>query len=323
MSTAVSTLDVTVASRTSETNDIITLELVNANGEGLPAFDAGAHIDIHIPGGIIRQYSLCNDPSEKHRYKVGILKDAASRGGSIAIHENIKEGDTLTISTPRNHFPLAKDAQHSILLAGGIGVTPILCMAERLTASDSSFELHYCTRTPERTAFKNRIAKSSYAAKVIHHFDNGAKDQLLDIPNLLAKPTAGTHLYVCGPKGFMDIVLSTARTAGWQEEQLHYEFFSGEVAIKEDDGSFELYLAKSDKTLKIGAEETIIDALENAGIEIAVSCESGVCGTCLTKIIEGTPDHRDMYLTPKEQAKNDQFLPCCSRSKTPRLVVDI
>jgi vanillate O-demethylase ferredoxin subunit len=241
----------------------------------------------------------------------------------VAVHEKIAEGDTLTISEPRNHFPLSEDAEHSLLLAGGIGVTPILCMAERLSDLGKSFEMHYCTRAPERTAFAGRIAASEFNAKVSHHYDSGAPEQLLDIPALVADPKAGVHLYVCGPKGFMDAVLAAARAAGWPEEQLHYEFFSAEVVKNADDGSFELHLAKSDRVVVIGPDQTVIEALEAEGIELPVSCEQGVCGTCLTTVLEGEPDHRDLFLTPDEQAKNDQFLPCCSRSKTAKLVVDL
>ncbi|WP_066709921.1 PDR/VanB family oxidoreductase [Curvibacter delicatus] len=318
-----STLSVRVARKAVEAQDIVTLELVATDGSALPAFGAGAHVDVQLPGGITRQYSLCNDPQETHRYLIGVLRDPASRGGSKAVHDLVKEGDVLQISTPKNHFPLAHDAKKSLLLGGGIGITPILCMAERLANTGADFELHYATRSPERTAFRERIAKSGFADKVAFHFDDGAAAQKLDLAQLLVKPEAGTHLYVCGPKGFMDAVLNTAREKGWPEEQLHYEFFGATVEKSDSDASFEIKLASSGRIVMVPKDKTVTQALAEAGVEIMMSCEQGVCGTCLTRVLEGVPDHKDSYLTPEEQAANDQFLPCCSRSKTPQLVLDL
>lgn len=322
MSTA-QTLQVRVARKATEALDIVTLELVATDGSPLPPFGAGAHIDVQLPGGITRQYSLCNDPKETHRYLIGVLRDPASRGGSQTVHDVVKEGDVLQISTPKNHFPLAHDAKKSVLLGGGIGITPILCMAERLANAGAAFEMHYATRSPERTAFRERIASSGFADKVAFHFDNGAAGQKLDLAKLLVKPEAGTHLYVCGPKGFMDAVLNTARTQGWPEEQLHYEFFGAAVEKSDSDAAFEIKLASSGRVVMVPKDKTVTQALAEAGVEIMMSCEQGVCGTCLTRVIEGVPDHKDSYLTPEEQAANDQFLPCCSRSKTPQLVLDL
>ena len=317
------TLQVRVARKATEALDIVTLELVATDGSALPAFGAGAHIDVQLPGGITRQYSLCNDPKETHRYLVGVLRDPASRGGSQAVHDLVKEGDVLQISTPKNHFPLVHDAKKSLLLGGGIGITPILCMAERLANTGAAFEMHYATRSPERTAFRERIATSSFADKVAFHFDDGAPEQKLDLAKLLVKPEAGTHLYVCGPKGFMDAVLNTARAQGWPEDQLHYEFFGATVEKSDSDASFEVKLASSGRIVMVPKDKTVTQALAEAGVEIMMSCEQGVCGTCLTRVLEGVPDHKDSYLTPEEQAANDQFLPCCSRSKTPQLVLDL
>ncbi len=319
-----SDLQVRVVRKTAEAQDISTFELVNAEeGRPLPAFSAGSHVDVHLPGGLTRQYSLCNDPGEGHRYLVGVLRDPASRGGSQAMHELVKEGDTLHISPPKNHFPLAHEAAHSVLVAGGIGVTPILCMAERLAITGASFEMHYCTRSPGRTAFRERIGASSFADRVRFHFDDGDEAQKLALDTLLAPVRPGTHLYVCGPKGFMDRVLGAARAAGWPAGQLHYEFFGAEVAKSDADESFEVRLASSGRVVAVPREQTVVQALAAVGVEIATSCEQGVCGTCLTRVLEGEPDHKDMYLTPEEQAANDQFTPCCSRSKSPLLVLDL
>jgi vanillate O-demethylase ferredoxin subunit len=318
-----STLSVRVTRKAAEARDICTFELVAVNGAPLPAFAAGSHVDVKLPGGMTRQYSLCNDPKETHRYLIGVLLDADSRGGSRAMHEQVAEGQVLQISAPKNHFPLAHDARRSVLLAGGIGVTPILCMAERLAITGAEFEMHYCTRSADRTAFRQRIESSGFASRVQFHFDDGEAAQHLDLKRLLAAPQAGLHLYVCGPKGFMDAVLKTARTAGWPENQLHYEFFGAEVAHSASDAGFEIKLASSGRIVTVPKDQTVVKALAIAGVEILTSCEQGVCGTCLTRVLEGVPDHKDSYLTPEEQAANDQFLPCCSRSKTPMLLLDL
>ena len=321
MSTSI--LSVRVARKQLEAVDICTFELVAADGRPLPAFSAGSHVDVQLPGGITRQYSLCNDPTESHRYLIGVLRDPASRGGSEAMHDQVAEGQLLEISVPKNHFPIAHEARRHLLLAGGIGVTPVLCMAERLANTGGDFEMHYCTRSLERTAFHQRIADSSFAPRVQFHFDDGDAAQKLDIAALLATPAAGVHLYVCGPKGFMDAVLGTARARSWPEPQLHYEFFAGEAVKSDSDASFEVQLASSGKIVLVPADKTVIQALTEVGVDVPFSCEQGVCGTCLTRVIEGVPDHKDMYLTPEEQAANDQFLPCCSRAKTQRLVLDL
>jgi vanillate monooxygenase ferredoxin subunit len=320
---APSSLSVRVARKAVEAQDICTFELVAVDGRPLPSFSAGSHVDVQLPGGLTRQYSLCNDPAESHRYLIGVLRDAASRGGSVAMHDQVQEGALLTISTPRNHFPLAHEAERHLLLAGGIGITPILCMAERLAIAGAAFEMHYCTRSPERTAFRKRITSSAYAPQVQFHFDDGAPAQKLDLDALLATPQAGAHLYVCGPKGFMDAVLGTARARGWPEAQLHYEFFAADVAPRSGDDAFEVQLASSGRVIVVAKDSSVTQALSAAGVEVPTSCEQGVCGTCLTRVIEGVPDHRDLYMTPEEQAANDQFTPCCSRSKSARLVLDL
>lgn len=317
------TFTVTVARKTVEALDICSFELVSADKSTLPAFSAGSHVDVCLPTGITRQYSLCNDSTESHRYLIGVLKDPASRGGSKAMHELVNEGDALQISAPKNHFALAHEAKRSLLLAGGIGITPILCMSERLAIAGEDFELHYCARSRERMAFHDRIQGSAFSSKASFHFDDGDAAQRLQIDQLLAAQQSGTHLYVCGPKGFMDAVLSKAREAGWPQDRLHYEFFAAEVVKSESDDSFEVKVASSGRVVRVGKDVTVTQALASAGIEVPTSCEQGVCGTCLTRVLEGEPDHRDMYLSPDEQSANDQFLPCCSRSKSPRLVLDL
>lgn len=317
-----STIEVKVASRVCEADGICSYELVRTDGQALPPFEAGAHIDVHLAGNLIRQYSLCNAPGETHRYQIGVLRDADSRGGSQAMHDHVDLGSVLQISAPKNHFPLV-EAQRTVLLAGGIGVTPILAMAESLAAKGAAFEMHYCARSPEKAAFKERLATCGFAAQVQFHYDSGDAGQKLDLATLLAKPEEGTHVYVCGPQGFIEYVMNTAKAQGWPAAQLHVEYFSAAAVDTSGDGAFEVKLASSGQTFTIPAGKTVIKILEEQGVVIPYSCEEGVCGTCLTRVIEGVPDHRDMYLTEEEQAANDQFTPCCSRAKTPVLVLDL
>jgi vanillate O-demethylase ferredoxin subunit len=322
MSTTTDTIQVRVAGKACEAEGICSYELVRLDGAPLPPFEAGAHVDVHLAANLVRQYSLCNAPGETHRYQIGVLRDAGSRGGSQAMHDHIDTGSVLSIGAPKNHFPLV-DAKRTLLLAGGIGVTPIMAMAEALAAKGATFELHYSARSPERAAFKERIGASSFAARVHFHYDSGDAAQKLDLAALLAAPDADTHLYVCGPQGFIEHVLGSAKALGWPAAQLHVEYFSAAAVDTAGDHGFEVRLASSGKVVAVPAGKTVLKALAEQGVEIAYSCEEGVCGTCLTRVLEGVPDHRDLYLTEEEQAANDQFTPCCSRAKTPVLVLDL
>ena len=315
-------LSVRVQRRQAEAEGICSFELVSIDGSPLPAFTSGAHIDVHLGTGLIRQYSLCNDPAERHRYCIAVLREPQSRGGSQAVHEQVQEGQTLTISEPRNHFPLVP-AKHTLLIAGGIGITPILAMVRTLHAQGASFEMYYCGRSASRMAFVAEMTNSPFKASVHIHADDGKDFEPFDALAALAQPQPETHLYVCGPGGFMSHVLETAKSSGWEESQLHREYFAAAPVDTSGDGSFELKLAKSGQTIEVPAKKTALEVLLAQGFDIPFSCESGVCGTCLTRVVEGTPDHRDSYLTDAERIAGDQFLPCCSRSKSPVLVLDI
>lgn len=316
-------IEARVARREAAAEGIAAFELRRADGGELPAFTAGSHIDVELPNGAVRQYSLCNPPGERARYEIGVLLEPQGRGGSRCAHEQLAVGSTLRISAPKNHFALADGARHSILLAGGIGVTPILAMAEALTAADASFEMHYGTRSRARTAFAERLAAAPYASRVHLHHDDGPDAQKFDAARVLASPQPGTHLYVCGPKGYIDHVLGSARRLGWAEASLHVEYFAGAVIDHRADGPFEIVLGRSGRRVTVAAGETVIAALAAQGVEVPVSCEQGVCGTCVLRVTGGTPDHRDMLFSDAERAANDQFTPCCSRSKTPQLTVDL
>lgn len=315
-----SDIQVKVLRRQEEAEGIFSYELARPDGAPLPAFSAGSHIDVHLPGGLVRQYSLSNDDQETHRYRIAVLRDPASRGGSIALHDQVRAGDALTISAPRNHFPLVT-SPHSLLLAGGIGITPLLCMAQRLVATGRDFSLHYCTRSLSRTAFRDSVA--GFGERAHLHLDDGDAAQKLDLPAVLAAAPAGSHLYICGPGGFIDYVVQTARAAGWSDDRVHLEYFGAAPQDTTGDRAFEVRLASTGKTYTIPADQTVVAALQAQGVDMLVSCEQGVCGTCLTSVLEGQCDHRDMYLTDDEKARHDQFLPCCSRAKSPLLVLDL
>lgn len=316
-------IEVMVTSRRLEAEDIYSYELARNDGLPLPAFAAGAHVDVEVAPGVLRQYSLCPSQHEQ-RYVIGVLKDPASRGGSVAMHENVQEGTTLKISEPRLLFPLAHDAKRSLLFAGGIGVTPILSMAERLQSAGSDFQLHYCARSQSRMAFRQQILDSSFAARAHMHFDDGAAQQQLDARQVIGSPDDAVHLYVCGPAGFMQHIISTAQALGWAEANIHREYFAPpENTSNAVDGSFEVMISSTGQVLQIPAGRACVDVLNEANLGIPVSCEQGVCGTCLVRVLEGTPEHRDLFLTDAEHQKNDQFTPCCSRSLSGRLVLDL
>ncbi len=315
-------LQVKVVNKTEEAEDIISLELADPEGQPLPAFSAGSHIDVQIKDGLVRQYSLCNHPEDHNHYLIGVLREPESRGGSIAMHDQIKEGDLLQISQPKNHFPLVQ-APHTLLFAGGIGVTPILCMAERLAHANADFEMHYSTRSKQRTAFLHRIQNCSFSDRVHFHLSDHGAAHRLQLESLVGQPNPDTHIYVCGPVRFIDHVLESCKKYGWNHEQLHTEYFSGRDIDTSSDGDFEVQIASSGATFPVPAYRTVLDVLYENGIDVPASCEQGVCGTCLTRVLEGTPDHRDMYQTEEEQAVNDQFTPCCSRSHSKRLVLDL
>lgn len=313
---------VKIVSRHVEAIDIVSLELEAEGAESLPAFSAGSHIDVHVGPGLVRQYSLCNTGQAGGAYRIAVLRDPKSRGGSIAVHDELKVGQVIKISAPRNHFELVPSTK-AILFAGGIGITPILSMAERLIASDIDFELHYCSRSADRMAFYAQLCQSTYASRVHFHFDDGPATQRLSTAQVLASPADGVHLYVCGPAGFIDHVVETAKSNAWDAKNVHFEHFSNANLVQTGDQTFEVVIASSGRRITVQPEQSVASALVAAHVEIPMSCEQGVCGTCITRVISGTPDHRDMYFTDAEKAKNDQFTPCCSRSKTPVLVLDL
>jgi vanillate O-demethylase ferredoxin subunit len=297
------------------------LELISSSGDPLPAFSAGAHIDIHLPGGIVRQYSLCNGPAEQTAYRIGVLLEPKSRGGSKAVHA-LREGAQIQVGMPRNLFELNPHAGHSVLLAGGIGITPLLSMAAHLEAAERSFELHYFVRNRSRAAFMEQLESDRIAPHFQLHTDGEQPE--FDCSAALKRAYADdTHVYVCGPAGFIDATLSKATAAGFEPAQLHREYFSAEDNVKTESQPFSLELARSGRVITVGATESAAGALARSGVNVPLSCEQGVCGTCVTKVLGGTPMHRDVFLSDAEHERNDCFTPCCSRSRTSVLVVDL
>jgi ferredoxin-NADP reductase len=314
-------LPLRVVAKTVEAEAITSFELAHPKGKVLPAFSAGSHIDLQIAPGLVRQYSLCNDPKETHRYLVAVLREEESRGGSVRMHEAVEVGDTLQAGPPRNHFPLAHGAERTLLIAGGIGITPILCMAERLANIEADFRLHYCVRSYGQAAFVERIRTSDFAQRVRFHVsEEGGR---LNVASLLRQQAPETHVYVCGPNRLIDEVVETARALGWAEARIHREYFAAAQHDTADDKPFDLKVASTGLVIQVPKACSVVQALATHGIDIPTSCSEGVCGTCLTRVLEGVVQHRDMLLSPEERARNDQFTPCCSRSAGPLLVLDL
>jgi len=319
-----SMLNVRIERKRYVADGICSFHLVSATGEPLPPFTAGSHVDVHLPGGLVRQYSLCGDPGDSGQYILGVLKDPASRGGSSAMH-GIEEGSEIQISAPRNHFPIEESAGPSILLAGGIGVTPLMAMAKALSSEKRTFELHYCTRTLAKTAFKEELLQGAISDRVHLHLDEGQHERF-DAEAVLRRAfRPDAHIYICGPGGFIEAMISAARQSGYADSQVHREYFAAPKvqAAAQGDGAFQVQIKSTGAIHKISPAETVVQVLGRHGINIETSCEQGVCGTCVTRVLDGVPAHRDVYLTDQEHAENKLFTPCCSRSCSPMLVLDL
>ncbi|VVE23168.1 ferredoxin [Pandoraea fibrosis] len=325
MSDFTDTLIVNVARREQETAAVAVFELHASDDNALPPFTAGAHIEVFLRDGLSRCYSLLNNPDERHRYVIGVNRDAASRGGSAFVHEHLHEGATLRISAPRNHFPLDETAArhgHTVLVAGGIGVTPLLSMAARLEAMQRPWTLHYCARSRETAAFADRLAATAFAyGRVEWHFDRAPGQGSLDLGKLVDDVSAGTHLYCCGPspmlKAFEAAVARRADCHG------HVEYFAGVGAPGGSAGQYDVVLAKSQKIVVVKPGQTMLDALLDAGVDAPYSCREGVCGTCEVAVLEGTPEHRDLVLSQDERASGRTVMICCSGCRGDRLVLDL
>jgi vanillate O-demethylase ferredoxin subunit len=273
---------------------------------------------------MVRHYSLINHPQSQEFYKIAVLKDANSTGGSIKLHNDLEVGDEITISEPRNLFPLNVKSDRVLLFAGGIGITPIMSMAIELDSLGIDFELHYCTKSKSETAFYQQLSSCSFASKVFFYFADEGKNKDASIKKALSNFTENTHLYTCGPLGYMNYIFDSAKEHSWKEDNLHREIFKVEPKAEHTgDIPFKLILSRSNLEIDVAPDQTALEAIEDAGVEIDMSCEMGICGACLTPVLDGIPDHRDEFLTGDEKAKNNQFTPCCSRALSDTLTLDL
>jgi ferredoxin-NADP reductase len=294
-------------------------ELVDPRGRDLPRFEAGAHIELRV-AGFLRQYSLWNDPAERRRYCIAVLRESASRGGSQYLHETVRVGDLVEVSMPRNNFPLDAAAARHLLIAGGIGIAPIISMIWELRRRHAEFEVHYCTRSLDRTAFCSQLEPLAAEGRLQFHHDGGNPARGLDIAAALRDPEPGTHLYYCGPAPLMAAAAWAALE--WPPGTVHCEYFTvAPVRVVGEDRPFRVKLAKSGGDYEVPAGESIVSVLQRQGIAVRTSCELGYCGACLTPYLAGEPDHRDQVL--EENGRQRYVLICCSRSKTPVLELDL
>lgn len=313
------TINVVVHRKWQAGADVMGFELAALKGH-LPTFQPGAHVDVHLPNGLIRQYSITNGPGELLSYTIGVKREPDSRGGSTALHDVIREGDVLAISEPRNNFPLRRDATNTILIAGGIGITPMIAMAKALDLSHLPFELHSFARSSEHMAFGQDL--SAFGKNLHPHLGLDPAATADTVRKILTGYGFAKHVYICGPGAMLEAVRAIATEQGWPEEAIHYEYFKN-TKIIDDSTSFEIELARSALTLTVPAGKTILEVMRENGVDTPSSCEQGACGTCLTGVIDGVPDHQDVYLNDSEKASNTCIMTCVSRARTPRLVLDI
>ncbi|MFF5301977.1 PDR/VanB family oxidoreductase [Streptomyces sp. NPDC013161] len=315
-------LDTIVVSRRDATARIVVLDLARPDGVELPEFTAGAHVDVLVDGaaGLVRQYSLCGPPDDRARYRLAVLAETASRGGSLGMHR-LREGDRLRISRPRNRFGVSDKARRHVLVAGGIGVTPLLAMAHALEAVGAEYELHYCARSRADSVFVEELERNP---RVRLHFDDGPADQRFSTVADVGGPESETAIYICGPGGFMDFVISSALEAGWPSETIHKERFApvADTAAHAADGTFTVRLGRTGGEYEIKDGETVLDVLLAAGVDAPYSCRQGICGDCIVRVLAGLPDHRDDVLTDRERA-DGMFTTCSSRALSPILELDL
>jgi ferredoxin-NADP reductase len=292
-------------------------EFTRLDGKPLPSYQPGAHIDLHLPNGLIRQYSLIEADPDPASYRVGIKRDPASRGGSRHIHDDLRVGKSLKISPPRNNFALVEDASHVVLLAGGIGITPIWCMVQRLNKLGRPWTLHYACRSRADMAFLQSLEAMAPAQ---FHFDEESGGKFLDVAAIIAAAPKDAHLYCCGPTPMLK-AFETA-TENWPREQVHIEYFTPKQEAAKA-GGFTVELARSGKAFVIPEGKSILQVLLDAGVDVDYSCELGICGACEQRVISGIPEHRDAILTEEEQASNTKVMICCAGCKSDRLVLDL
>jgi len=306
-----------------EAIDVKSFDLTSTTGDPLPEFTPGAHIDVRIAEHLVRQYSLCNGPRDTNYYRIFVKLEPQSRGGSEFMHSRVQEGDVLQIGGPRNNFPLRENARSSVLIAGGIGITPLVSMALHLMGLKRKFLLYYFARTRAHAAYHDFLSESRFDGKVMHLHGLAPDAVRAHLDRVLSARQEDAHLYYCGPRPFMDLVSAAAMPA-WPREAVHLEYFSADSSVQSNsDSTFVVRLARSGGEYTIPADQSIVEALADHGITIATGCEQGACGECVTRVLEGIPDHRDFILTDEEKAAGDRMTCCVSRSRSPVLVLDL
>jgi ferredoxin-NADP reductase len=304
-----------------EADDVCSYEFVAAaSGAALPAFTAGAHIDLHLPNNMVRSYSLANPPHDSRRYLVAVQREASGRGGSAWMHDSVRVGQVMRAGVPKNDFALQEAVEHSVFIAGGIGITPLLSMIARLDGLGRSWQLHYASRAPRATAFIDALADLDRGRGRVEHCFSSGRAARLDVAGIVARADSTTHLYCCGPARMIDayVEAGASRHAG----TLHCERFAAADAPAVE-GGFEVVLQRSGKRLSVEPGKTILDTLLDHDVPVPYACSNGICGTCMTGVISGVPDHRDEYLSPEERKAGRSMLVCCSGSRSPSLVLDL
>lgn len=299
---------------------IRSFELVQPDGSELPPFTPGSHVKVQVPNGLLRKYSLCGDPAERHRYVITVKRDAGGQGGSMSLCDDAREGDTLPTSLPDNAFPLVADAKRYVFIAGGIGITPILSMIRSFgELPPAPWKLYYLSRSAESTAFLHDLKAPEYRGKVVFHHDEGDPGNVFDLWPVLERPTPGTHVYCCGPRPLMEAVRDMA--GHWSAKNVHFESFNEGGGVRPDDKPFTVALAGSGQRFEVPVGKSILNVLREHGCNVPASCESGTCGTCRTGLVSGEADHRDMVLMPEEL--HNQIMVCVSRAKGDELVIEL
>lgn len=307
-----------------EAKDTLLLELRSEKNDELPAFTAGSHLEFYLKNGLVRHYSLLNDPAERTRYVVAISLDVNSRGGSQFIHQKLKVGDFVSVSTPRNNFPLA-EAEQYCFIAGGIGITPILAMIHWCIAHQKKWRLYYAVRSKQRAAFYENLQALNQLKNINFHF-NDEHENLLDLREIVLGLDEGEHIYCCGPNPLM-LALKDMPEA--PADRLHFEWFSApklaEPALDAENSiaDFRVKLSKSGHEIIVRSEQSILEAIEESGVEVPFSCRAGICRACECKVLKGEPDHLDMILSDSEKQTNQTMLICVSRARSKVLELDL
>ncbi|MFC8731812.1 PDR/VanB family oxidoreductase [Luteimicrobium sp. NPDC057192] len=315
-------VDVVVGRITPDGERVVLVELLPAGPHPLPPFEAGAHVDLHV-GGFVRQYSLLGSDDDAGRYVVGVLRERAGRGGSAAVHDTVRSGDRLQVSVPRNTFGLDPEAEHSVLVAGGIGLTPLVAMAERLHREGRSFELHVFTWSAGTLPLGAHLASRPWRDRVVTHFSSAGDSFRGKAPAVVPRPRPGLALYVCGPLGLTASATACASALEWPRADVHVEHFERSAPVETGGDAFTVVAASTGTAMAVAGDETIAEVLRRHGYDVVLSCEQGICGSCLTGVVDGVPDHRDEVQTVDEHAANAQVNVCCSRSQTPTLTLAV